>query len=159
MNFTQQRESLTNLLRVSDKNQKYFIAKDQITGKRFAIAEFGEPGSVNIKSNFMTFKEMECFLFGVNAVKNNTINLTQENDLLSLPIYWSTNDFEAQAAQNFIELKKDNPEEFAHLEKWEQLYDKTQFPHQLERMISGHDATIGITWLTVEEYLGNCEIR
>jgi len=74
-NYTQKKESLTNLLRVSDPNQKYFITTDQITGKRFAVAEFREPGSVNIKSNFMAFKEIECFLFGVNAVKNNTINL------------------------------------------------------------------------------------
>lgn len=77
MNFTQKKESLTALLRVSDKNQKYFIITDQITGKNFAIAEFGEPGSLNVKTNFMTFKEMECFLFGINAVKNNTIILTQ----------------------------------------------------------------------------------
>lgn len=75
MNQSQKKESLTKLLRVSDGKQRYFIATDQITGKRFAIAEFGEPGSVNIKSNFMTFKEMECFLFGVNAVRNNTIIL------------------------------------------------------------------------------------
>lgn len=70
MNSTQKKESLTKLLRISDKNQKYFIDKDQITGKRFALAEFGEPGQVNIKSNYMTFKEMECFLFGVNATRN-----------------------------------------------------------------------------------------
>lgn len=75
MNQSQKKESLTNLLRVSDNNQKYFITTDQITGKRFAVAEFGESGSLNIKSNFMTYKEMECFLFGVNAVKNNTIIL------------------------------------------------------------------------------------
>jgi len=75
MNQSQKKESLTNLLRVSDKNQCYFITTDQITGKRFAIAEFGEPGSVNIKSNFMAFKEMECFLFGVNAVKNETLKI------------------------------------------------------------------------------------
>ena len=70
MNSSQKKESLTKLLRISDKNQKYFIDKDQITGKRFAISEFGEPGQVIVKSNFMTFKEMECFLFGVNAVRN-----------------------------------------------------------------------------------------
>jgi hypothetical protein len=75
MDFKSKKESLTKLLRVSDKNQNYFIVTDEITGKRFALAQFGEPGSVNIKSNFMTFKEMECFLFGVNAVKNNTIQI------------------------------------------------------------------------------------
>jgi len=74
ISFKEQKESLTNLLRVFEPNQKYFITTDQITGKRFAVAEFGEPGQVNIKSNFMTFKEMECFLFGVSAVKNGTIN-------------------------------------------------------------------------------------
>jgi len=75
MNQSDKKESLTKMLRVSDPNLKYFITTDQITGKRFAVAEFGEPGSVNIKSDFMTFKEMQCFLFGVNAVKNNTIKL------------------------------------------------------------------------------------
>lgn len=73
--FVQKRESLLKLLRVSDKNHCYFITTDEITGKRFAVAEFGEPGTVNIKSNFMTFKEMECYLFGVNAVKNNTLQI------------------------------------------------------------------------------------
>lgn len=76
MNQSQKKESLTKLLRVSDKNQNYFIKTDQITGKRFALAEFGEPGQVNIKSNFMTFKEMESYLFGVNAVKNNTLQIS-----------------------------------------------------------------------------------
>lgn len=75
MNFTKKIEILTNLLRASDKNQNYFITKDQITGRRFAVAEFGEPGSVNIKSNFMTFDEMQSYLFGVNAVKNNTLKI------------------------------------------------------------------------------------
>ncbi len=76
-----------------------------------------------------------------------------------LPVYWSTADFENQAKQNFKELKKDNPQEFAHLESWEQLYDKTKFPEQLEKMINSHDASIGITWETVAEYVGQCEIR
>jgi len=75
MTQSHKKESLTKLLRNFDPQQKYFITTDQVTGKRFAVAEFGEPGHVNIKSNFMTFKEMECFLFGVNAVKNNTIKL------------------------------------------------------------------------------------
>jgi len=90
--------------------------------------------------------------------ENTTIEFLKEVNIKH-SIVWCTNDFEAKAESNFQELKKDNPEEYAHIENWEQLYDKTQFPQQLERMISGHDATIGITWLTVEEYLGNCEIR
>ena len=89
MNFTQKKESLTRLLRVSDKALNYFITTDQITGKRFAVAESREPGSVNIKSNFMTFKEMECYLFGVNALTNNTLKF-EKQDPTKLPIYWST---------------------------------------------------------------------
>lgn len=92
---------------------------------------------------------------------NKKINslLLDESENIKLPIYWSTLDFEAQAEQNFKELKESAPEEFKHLEKWEQLYDKSKFAHELERMISNHDATIGITWLTIEEYIANCEIK
>jgi len=85
--------------------------------------------------------------------------LLEESENIKMPIYWSTNDFEEQAKQNFSELKKDNPIEFKHLENWEQLYDKSKFPQELEKMIKNHDATIGISWLTVEEYIGNCEIK
>ena len=158
MTQLQKKESLTKLLRVSDKNQNYFITTDQVTGKRFALAEFGEPGSVNIKSNFMNFKEMESFLFGINAVINNTLKLESQHQT-KLPIYWSTADFEGIAEKNFKELKEEHPEEFLKLESWEQLYDKTKFPEALAKMIKHHDATIGTTWLTVEEYLGECEIK
>ena len=72
--FEQKKESLLKLLRVFDTKNRYFITTDQITGKYFALAEFGEPGEVNVKSTFMTFKEMECFLFGASAVKNVTVN-------------------------------------------------------------------------------------
>ncbi len=75
MNFKEKKESLQKLLRVSDKKQNYFITTDQITGKRFAIAEFGNPGSVNIKSDFMNHKEMESYLFGVSAIVNNVLKL------------------------------------------------------------------------------------
>lgn len=68
-----QKKSLTKLLRSFDIEQRYFITTDQITGQRFAVAQFGKNEAINIKSNFMTFKEIECFLFGVSAVKNGTI--------------------------------------------------------------------------------------
>jgi hypothetical protein len=91
-------------------------------------------------------------------VSKTTIKLPISSEIKKA-IYWSTNDFEAQAEHNFNELKKDCPDEFKHLENWEQLYDKSKFPSELEKMIRQHDATIGITWLTIEEYLGNCEIK
>jgi len=74
-------------------------------------------------------------------------------------IIWSTADFESRAESNFKELKEDNPEEFAEFESWEQLYDKTKFPQELQNMISAHDCNFGITWETVDAYIGNCEIK
>lgn len=74
-------------------------------------------------------------------------------------IYWSTKDFELIAEKNFCELKEENFEEFKHLKSWDQLYDKTKFAQELKDMIRLHNAEIGITWLTIEEHLGNCEIK
>lgn len=75
------------------------------------------------------------------------------------PIFWSTEDFEARAESNFNDLKVENPDEFAEFETWEQLYDKTKFPFELQKMIGAHDCNIGITWETVDTYIGNCEIK
>ena len=95
----------------------------------------------------------------LEEIQKNTSSLDfQEFEHVSMPIYWSTSDFEEKAKSNFNELKEDNPEEFAHLDNWEQLYDKSKFPEQLEKMINSHDASIGITWETLEEYVGQCEI-
>lgn len=74
-------------------------------------------------------------------------------------IFWSTDDFESRAESNFNDLKVENPEEFADFESWEQLYDKTKFPSELQKMIGAHDCNFGITWETVDNYIGNCEIR
>jgi hypothetical protein len=95
----------------------------------------------------------------IKEIEENTPIQFDREENIKIPIFWSTNDFEAQAEQNFNELKESAPEEYKHLENWEQLYDKSKFAQELERMISAHDATFGITWLTVEKYLGNCEIK
>lgn len=55
-------------------------------------------------------------------------------------IQWSIEDFEQQAYS-----KKG--------ENWPEYYDRTKFIDALERMIYKHDATIGITWDTVDYYL------
>ena len=92
-------------------------------------------------------------------IEKNTLIEIDRTDNVKLPIYWSTEDFEAQAKQNFKELKSEHCEEFPHIENWEQLYDKTMFPEALAKMIKNHDCNNGITWLTVEEYIGECEIK
>jgi hypothetical protein len=83
-------------------------------------------------------------------------NQTHE-ETQKLPIYWSVQDFETLAIQNFEELKKDHPEEFKRFENWEQIYDKTKFPEALKKMIDKHDCEVGITWLTLEHYLMECK--
>jgi len=77
----------------------------------------------------------------------------------NIPLFWSVEDFEGVAYRLFCELQKDNPKEFEMFTNWEQFYDKEKFPYQLEKMINSHDANIGITWETVEFYVGQCEIK
>lgn len=75
------------------------------------------------------------------------------------PIFWSVEDFEARAESNFNDLKEYNPEELENINTWEELYDKSKFAEELEKMINSHDANFGITWETLDEYIGNCEIK
>lgn len=42
-------------------------------------------------------------------------------------------------------------------ETWEFIYNKNLFQEALESMIRQHDATIGITWDTIDVYLDNCK--
>ena len=66
--------ALTNFLRNVSKNEKLFITTDQIKGKTFAIAEHMTGGTQSVKTNFMTYEEMNCYFFGVLAVKKNCVN-------------------------------------------------------------------------------------
>jgi len=66
--------ALTNFLNTVSKNEKLFIMPDQIHGKTFAIAEHMTGGTQSVKSNFMTYEEMNCYFFGVLAVKQNRVN-------------------------------------------------------------------------------------
>lgn len=61
---------------------------------------------------------------------------------LKIAIVWSVADFETKASE--IEY-------FAG----KTLFDRALFQEALERMISKHDAAIGISWTTVQEYLQN----
>lgn len=56
---------LENLLYNCNLPKKYFLKKDEIKGKTFAIASKGENDSVNVHSNFMTFSEMQAYLLGL----------------------------------------------------------------------------------------------
>ena len=74
LNFTQQKEALTNFLKMVTKNENLFIKNDEIKGKTFAIAEKQEGNSIYTKTNFMTYKEMNCYFFGVLATQEKRIN-------------------------------------------------------------------------------------
>lgn len=66
--------ALTNFLNTVSKNENLFIHSVNL-GKntRYAVAE-KLYGGVNPKSNFMTYEEMNCYFFGVLAVKENRVN-------------------------------------------------------------------------------------
>lgn len=61
---------LENLLYYCKLPKKYFLKKDEIKGKTVALASKGENDSVNVHSNFMTFSEMQAYLFGLYDCKN-----------------------------------------------------------------------------------------
>jgi len=66
--------ALTNFLKTVSNNETLFIYPDEITGKTFCIAENQAGGCKANKSNFMTYEEMNCYFFGVLAIKQNHIN-------------------------------------------------------------------------------------
>jgi len=102
-----------------------------------------------------------CFPKLEEKARQSGFKITEsvEEETLKLPIYWSIEDFENTADRLFCELQNDNSKEFEDFKNLEQFYDKAKFPYQLERMISSHDASIGITWETIEFYVGLCEIK
>ena len=70
-------------------------------------------------------------------------------DMLSTScIRWDEDDFKSQA----ILATSDT--------EWEEYYNKNAFSHALTEMIRCHDASIGITWDTVDYYLDTyCKIK
>ena len=156
LNREEKIKDLTNFLRNVSTNENLFIKPDEIKGNTFAITERKAGNTIDVKSNFMTYEEMNCYFFGVLAVKENRIQFDSE---IKEAIYWSVSDFEDQAKNNFEELKKYNPNEFKHLENWEQFYDKKQFPAMLKAMINNHESDKGINWHDVDYYVGLCEIK
>ena len=62
---TKQLQTLESLLYNCKLSKKYFLKKDEIKGKTIALASKGENDSVNVHSNFMTFSEMQAYLFGL----------------------------------------------------------------------------------------------
>lgn len=73
LTITQKKEALNNALRSFMFPEKYFIwPSDARLGQRFSIATGGMYSGINIHSNFMTYNEMNCYLFGYyNAINNH----------------------------------------------------------------------------------------
>ena len=66
-------KTLTMWLFLATENEDLFIITDQILGKTFAIAE-RTGDTYLVKTNFMTFNEMDCYFFGVLDAKWKKIN-------------------------------------------------------------------------------------
>lgn len=67
--------ALTNFLRNVSTNEELFIYSVNI-GKntKFCIATKTDIGVIYTKTKFMTYEEMNCYFFGVLAVKENRVN-------------------------------------------------------------------------------------
>lgn len=72
LSISQKTEALNNSLASFKFPQKYFISlADARLGQRFAISEKTENGGLSIHSNYMTYDEMNCYLMGYEAGRNN----------------------------------------------------------------------------------------
>lgn len=75
MTISKKIESLERFLKIVSSNENLFIKKDEITGQRFAIAEKEtNSNGISTKTDFMTYKEMDCFFFGVMFTQQKRIN-------------------------------------------------------------------------------------
>ena len=73
MTVKQENEALTNFLVMLTKEDLFIQNADGRLGKKYAIAEKTENGGINVKCNFMTYSEMNCFFMGVLSVKEQRI--------------------------------------------------------------------------------------
>lgn len=64
-------------------------------------------------------------------------------------ISWDILDFKSQAEQRWDIHLDDYPNAVC----WQDVYDESKFEEALHRMIYKHDATIGITWDTIDFWL------
>lgn len=72
---TEKINALTNFLRNVSTNEKLFIfTMNKDKNAIFCIATKTEIGGIDIKTKFMTYEEMNCYFFGVLAVKENRVN-------------------------------------------------------------------------------------
>jgi len=84
----------------------------------------------------------------INAVRVGRLdyyNADTVNDILETLatecVRWSTEDFKHQAIMA------------TSAEEWDLYYNKDMFQPALEEMIRKHDASVGITWDTIDYYL------
>lgn len=64
-------------------------------------------------------------------------------------VSWDVLDFESRAR----ELWNLHLEDYPHALNWQDVYDKDKFEDALSMMIMKHDATLGISWDTVDFWL------
>lgn len=82
----------------------------------------------------------KALLSEVNKIKED---IADNYVLRKHSVIWSVLDFVSRAEM--------------HGSNWREYFDETLFEKQLKLMIYKHDATVGITWDSVDEYLHNCK--
>lgn len=87
-------------------------------------------------------KTIKNFILSLFLTKEERQILKKHNEGY-LGVYWNIKDLEMQAA---------TLEEFDSVNEGS-IYDRSKFPLVLERMISEHDASLGINWDTITIYL------
>lgn len=71
-----------------------------------------------------------------------------ENTKYVRGIYWSTEDFRGMAEQKWEDYLFKYPTATC----WQDVYNENKFHYALDRMIDKHNATIGISWDTIDFY-------
>ena len=157
------RSVLANLPRIADSLEQ--IAKNTTPPQQtdFAVFEGGYEKYKENNPDAYISEDMYGFVSCLFAMFNqygakgvSTYLLTHDRkreienalDHTSHQVSWCVDDFEQHAA--FIESEENGKE----------LYDRDKFPFALQRMIDKHDASIGISWETIQVYLDEyCSIE
>lgn len=79
-------------------------------------------------------------------------------------VSWSVKDFEGRAEEIWLGYTKkskfyDTPPKFPYARKWQHVFDSSKFEEALFTMIRKHDASLGISWDTIDFYLDDMCLR
>lgn len=139
-----------------------------IIDENFEIGGYGDQFVATLVFEDKDFQNEEveysltaCQMFYSENHINEVKSLQDEiKERRAVSVSWGIADFESRAMQQFEFLDKDELVELGNPTSWEQVYDNSKFDKALKEMIQRHDATIGITWETIDFWLDElCKIK